>query len=139
MGYLTVSQLIIDSALFVLIWLVQLIIYPSFRYTAEDHFIFWHARYTRLIALVVAPLMFFQVGIEVLHVVFLSPRWLRICTITGIWISTFSYSVPCHTLLHAKGKKGRLVERLIATNWVRTVLWSMLFLETTRHAYGLFP
>lgn len=137
MEYLRVSQLIIDSALVVLIWLVQLIIYPSFRYTAKEHFIFWHARYTGMIALVVAPLMLCQVGIEVSHVVFLSPRWLRICMIAGIWIATLCISVPCHNRLHGKGKEGRLVERLILTNWVRTVLWSMLFLETTGRAFGL--
>ena len=136
MGYLTVGQLVIDSGLLILIWLVQLIIYPSFRYTADEYFITWHARYTGLIALVVTPLMLFQVGIEIMHVLFLTTRWLRIGFIAAIWISTFSFSVPCHNRLHAEGKKRELVERLIKTNWIRTVLWTMLFLETMSQTYG---
>lgn len=135
MEYLTVSQLVIDSGLLVLIWLVQLIIYPSFRYTADEHFILWHGRYTGLIALVVTPLILFQVAIEITHVLFLNPRLLRIGIIAGIWISTFSFSVPCHRRLHIVGKNGRLVERLIITNWIRTVLWSVLFLETTNQVF----
>ena len=138
MEYLTVAQLIIDSGLLILIWLVQLIIYPSFRYTADEYFIIWHARYTRLIALVVTPLTLFQVGIEIMHVLFLTPRWLRIGIIAVIWISTFSFSVPCHNRLHTEGKTRELVERLIETNWIRTLLWSILFLETISQTYGRF-
>jgi hypothetical protein len=138
MEYLTVAQLIIDSGLLTLIWLVQLIIYPSFRYTADEYFITWHTRYTGLIALVVTPLMLFQVGIEIMHILFLTSRWLRIGLISAIWISTFSFSVPCHNRLHIEGKKRGLVERLIKTNWLRTVLWSILFLETMSQIYRQF-
>lgn len=134
MRYLEISQLITDSCLLILIWLVQLIIYPSFRYTAEECFITWHERYTRLIALVVGPLILFQAGIEIVHVLFLAPRWLRIGMIAAIWISTFSFSIPCHKRLHTVGKRSSLVERLILTNWIRTVLWSILFLETAAQA-----
>ncbi|MGW8195506.1 MAG: hypothetical protein ACWGOX_14705 [Desulforhopalus sp.] len=137
MEYLTVSQLMIDSGLLILIWLVQLIIYPSFRYTKEEYFIIWHARYSGLIALIVTPLMLLQVGIEIMHVFLLTPRWLRIGIIAAIWISTLSLSVPIHKRLHTEGKKSELVERLIETNWIRTVLWSILFLETTSRAFGL--
>ena len=135
MEYLTVSQLIIDSGLVMLIWLVQLIIYPSFRYTADEYFIIWHARYTRLMALVVAPLMLFQVGIEIAYVFFLTPRWLRVGIIAAIWISTFRFSVHCHHRLHTEGRQRGLVERLIKTNWIRTVLWSISFLGTSIEVY----
>ena len=57
MNGLTGLQIIVDSGLFVLIWLVQLIIYPSFRYTKEAYFVQWHARYTLLMGLVVSPFM----------------------------------------------------------------------------------
>lgn len=135
MDSLTISQVIVDSGLLILIWLVQLIIYPSFRYTADEDFISWHTRYTGLIALVVTPLMLLQAGIEIMHFFFLTPRWLRIFLISAIWISTFTLSVPCHSRLHNQGKTSDLVQRLIATNWVRTVLWSIVFLETAIYAY----
>ena len=135
MEYLAVSQLIVDSGLLVLIWLVQLIIYPSFRYVADQYFAAWHARYTSLIALVAGPMMLAQVGIELMHIVSQNLRWLRIGIIAAIWISTFGLSVPCHKRLHSGRKKRVSVERLIKSNWIRTILWSILFLETIRHAY----
>ncbi len=41
-----------------------------------------------------------------------------------IWISTFLLSVPNHAKL-AKGKDDTHINRLINTNWIRTVLWTV--------------
>ena len=135
MEYLAVSQMMIDSGLLILIWLVQLIIYPSFRHTEADSFITWHARYTRLISLFVVPLVLIQAGIEFILFFFQAPRWLRISIIAVIWVSTFKISVPCHKQLQAEGKAKEIMERLVRTNWIRTILWSILFLDTAIKAY----
>ena len=136
MDNLSPTQLIVDSGLLVLIWLVQLIVYPSSRYTADEDFIGWHAGYTVLISLVVMPLMLLQAGVEVMYAWLHAPRWLRVILIGAVWGSTFTLSVPCHRRLHIQGKNRALVQRLIATNWIRTVLWSILFLETAIGVYG---
>ena len=127
---LTVLQLIVDSGLFILIWLVQLIIYPSFRYIEEKNFVGWHTRYTALIALIVTPLMFLQVGVEVVCFLEQEPRWQRILIILAIWSATFTLSVPCHSRLHSAGKNLLIIQRLVTSNWIRTLCWSLLFLET---------
>ncbi|MCF8056887.1 MAG: hypothetical protein K9K37_09635 [Desulfocapsa sp.] len=127
---LTSLQLIVDSGLFILIWLVQLIIYPSFRYIEEKVFLAWHSRYTVLIGLVVTPLMLLQAGGEAVHFWQQDLRWQRIAIISGIWIATFILSVPCHKRLHEAGKDLPIIDRLVLTNWIRTLLWSILFLET---------
>lgn len=123
-------QIMIDSGLIVLIWLVQLIIYPSFRYTEEKEFISWHHRYTGLIGAIVSPLMLLQAGVEIWVGITQDPRWIRILLIALIWISTFTMSVPCHWRLHIVGKNMVIIRRLIVTNLPRTLLWSTLFLET---------
>ncbi len=130
MSYWTVSQLIIDSGLIILIWLVQLIIYPSFRYIAEEGFIVWHSKYMILISLFVAPLLFFQTAIELGNIYFQSPRFIRLSIIAIIWFSTFYLSMPLHKRLHNEGKKREYIENLILTNWIRTVLWTILFFQT---------
>ena len=127
---LTTLQLIVDSGLLILIWLVQLIIYPSFRYTEEKAFIDWHGRYTALIGLIVTPLMLLQVGVEVSYFLVHDPRWQRILIILAIWLATFSLSVPCHSRLHSTGKNLIIIKRLVTSNWIRTLCWSLLFLET---------
>ena len=123
-------QLIADSGLFILIWLVQLIIYPSFRYTEKKAFICWHGRYTALIGLIVTPLMLLQAGGEVMHSLQQDLRWQRIVLISGVWVATFSLSVPCHKRLHEGGKDLVVINQLVKSNRIRTLLWSILFLET---------
>jgi len=127
---LTALQRIVDSGLLILIWLVQLIIYPSFYYTEEKAFIDLHGRYTALIGLIVTPLMFIQAGVEVVYFLEQDPRWQRILIILAIWLATFSLSVPCHSRLHGAGKNLIIIKRLVTSNWIRTLCWSLLILET---------
>ena len=77
-------QIITDSGLLVLIWLVQLIIYPSFRYTEEKEFILWHARYISLIGLVFSPFMLLQIGTEMVRILQNDYRWMRILMILAV-------------------------------------------------------
>lgn len=124
-------QIISDSGLLILIWLVQLIIYPSFKYIEEESFTGWHTRYTALIGIVVTPLMLLQAGLEGIY--FISQqdlRWQRVVLITVIWFSTFVFSVPCHSQLHRSGKNTIIINRLVLTNWLRTFCWSILFFDT---------
>jgi hypothetical protein len=41
-----------------------------------------------------------------------------------IWPVTFSLSMPCHRAL-ANGKCLKTIHKLIVTNWLRTMLWSI--------------
>ncbi|MEL6803956.1 MAG: hypothetical protein AAFO91_09270, partial [Bacteroidota bacterium] len=50
-------RLVFDSAALVLIWLVQLVIYPSFLYMDKQDFLVWHPIYTRKVTWVVMPIM----------------------------------------------------------------------------------
>ncbi len=123
-------KLLFDFGLLILIWLVQLIIYPSFEYIDKARLSVWHEKYTVLITIVVMPLMIGQV---VLHA---SDLWRSVNTIAVIqavlislcWIVTFFGAVPLHNRL----QQGILVDRaiidLIYWNWPRTVLWSLIFL-----------
>lgn len=136
MNLLTQLQIIVDSGLFFLIWLVQLIIYPSFRYTEEHHFINWHKRYTTLISLFAVPLMIIQAGIEAILMPY-GARWLRILLIISAWAATISLSVPCHKKLQ-HGKDMSIINMLVASNWIRTVLWSAVFFETARSVFNQY-
>lgn len=128
-------QIIADSGLLVLIWLVQLIIYPSFRYTQEKDFIVWHGRYMSRISLIVGPLILLQIGVELVHIFNNDYRWMRMLIILAVLTSTFSLSVPNHKRLSLYGKNPIILSRLVLTNWLRTVLWSLLFTETAFDVY----
>ena len=124
----------IDFALVVLIWLVQLIIYPSFKHISYESFLAWHGTYSRLISIIVIPLMFAQVGIvgyQLLHVSHWTV-WGSAFFILLAWLSTFFQAVPLHEVLGNGHDIEANVIRLIHINWNRTVLWTLVFV------FGLF-
>ncbi|MEL7161763.1 MAG: hypothetical protein AAFN92_13465, partial [Bacteroidota bacterium] len=56
-------RLAVDTAALVLIWLVQLVIYPAFLYYAEADFRGWHPVYTQRVTYVVLPVMLAQLAL----------------------------------------------------------------------------
>ena len=127
---LSTLTLLIDFGMVVLIWMVQLIIYPSFHVVAVDDFGMWHQKYMSLISLFVIPLMFAQVachGLGLYREVTVMGIVAALC-IAAAWGTTFFLSVPCHNTLTSMGKSADAIQRLIDTNWPRTILWSLTFI-----------
>jgi hypothetical protein len=56
------------------------------------------------------------------------PNFLMLSAIIIIWISSFSLSVPYHKKLLQRGKDQTVISRLVRTNWIRTILWTAVFL-----------
>src|SRR5918997_530129 len=112
--------------LVVLIWLVQIIIYPAFAEIAPDRFTRWHAGYTRSVTWIVVPLMFGQVALLGWLLVVRPSPWgfLAAGMVAVAWIATFALAVPAHKKLQAQGIEGGVIRRLVATNWIRTVAWT---------------
>lgn len=108
-----------------LIWMVQLVHYPSFSYVEEKVFGAFASFHSRAISFIVLPAMvaelasgaylFYQGRSVILGI--------NLACLVLIWLSTFFLSVPLHSKL-AKGKDSKSIGRLVATNWPRTVLWS---------------
>lgn len=122
--------LVIDFAMFMLIWLVQLIVYPVFHYVKETVFVSWHGKYCNQIGFFVLPLMFLQL-IEAASSSFFvgdTLAWLKLTGVVGTWLVTFAVSAPCHRILAKEGMQTKIIARLINTNWLRTFLWSAIFI-----------
>jgi hypothetical protein len=129
-------NLAVSWGLLVLIWLVQIIIYPAFdRIPAED-FRAFHRWYTVRIAAIVAPPMIGE-ALLTLHWIWSQPRAtpaLAATTLVAVvWLSTFGLQVPLHRRLQ-QGKAEDLIRRLVATNWVRTLAWSAKAVVVTINA-----
>lgn len=120
---------LVSFGLVVLIWLVQCVIYPSFAAVEPGSFVAWHARYTRAITWFVGPLMLAQVGL--LGRLLYERPGVRISAaasaVAACWIATAALAVPCHDRLQAGGRDLAVIRRLVATNWVRTVGWTLAF------------
>jgi len=125
----SIDWLILLSAswgLFILIWLIQIVHYPSFRYIDVTSFSSFHQHHTNTITLIVLPLMLCEL-VNVLWVAYktgFSPLFLLLSGIViSIWVTTFLVSVPLHNQM-AQFKNTEAIEKLINTNWVRTTLWT---------------
>ena len=125
-------RLAVDAGMFILIWLVQLLIYPSFRHLSADRFPGWHETHGRRIGVVVVPLMIVQLGLALVQSV-QAPTVVHLAGLVLIlvaWIGTFTLSVPCHRRLGRVGKDEDTIERLIFTNWLRTAAWTGVFVSS---------
>lgn len=120
---------IIDGGLVVLIWMVQCIVYPSFLEIREERLQAWHARYLPAIGRIVGPLMLLQVAVILLQVIS-SGRIVDLVSgflVLAIWVCTAVFSVPCHRKIEQGRGDRKVLQRLVITNWPRTVLWSAVF------------
>jgi hypothetical protein len=131
-------KLLSDFGLVVLIWLVQLVIYPSFQYYKTDDLDQWHSIYTGRITIVVLPLMLSQLVLSV----FLSIQsaWMLFEIIDTIlvvmtWLSTFTIFVPLHQNIDQNKDLQHSIYKLINYNWIRTFIWSIIFVLNLYKCY----
>lgn len=117
---------LITFTLIGLIWTIQLVHYPAFKYIDKEKFIAFEKMHTSKISLLVAPLMVLELMIACIHL-YEKPAqpyaMISLFLVLLIWISTFTLSVPCHSMLK-NGKDEKIIHKLILTNWVRTILWT---------------
>ena len=132
-------NLLVTWALFGLIWVVQLVHYPTFEFVDNQNFLAFHQHHTSSITFIVMPLMLIELGLGIYLATQQPPIYLGPMILIGlIWLSTFFIQVPIHNALGG-GKDSSLIQKLVNTNWIRTILWtikavwvSYLFYSNTR-------
>ncbi len=117
---------LIDAGVTILIWLVQIVIYPSFRFADVGKFQEWHLRYTSRIFYFVMPLMGSQLALTLWQcgTMARTADFVSLALLAVAWLVTFFVSVPCHEKLHKEGHNAVTIDRLIKTNWLRTAAWT---------------
>ena len=124
---LLLVHLVATAALAGLVWVVQLVVYPSFLHVGGTTA--WpavHAAHTRAVALVVGPPWAVQ-GLTLAALLVrdgLSP----LLAVTGLLalatvLVTVAVSVPLHNRL-GQAYDEASARRLVRTNWWRTAAWS---------------
>lgn len=125
---LTPLFLIVNSGLVVLIWMVQLIVYPSFLFFNKENLVHWHKVYTKRIAVIVVPLMLIQLVISILNtIVSFSIINLTIgLLVLFLWFFTFKSFAPVHFKISENGFQQIQLQELVNRNWIRTIIWSLI-------------
>lgn len=120
-------QCYITFALFGLIWTIQLVHYPAFHYIDLKKFTEFEKMHMVKITYIVGPLMLgeFVVSLTLLFLTAFALKSIIVFIIVILlWLSTLLFSIPCHKKL-ANEKNDGEIQKLISTNWARTILWSL--------------
>ena len=119
--------LAVSWALVGLIWVIQLVKYPAFHFVDASRFIEYHLHHTRSIVVIVGPLMLAELALT--GWLLWQSGWsvgyvLSAVAVAAIWLSTMALQIPQHRILE-KEKNEKAIDRLIKTNWIRTILWTL--------------
>ncbi len=114
-----------------MIWSMQVLEYPLFAYVGRAEFPAYHARHNRalpllvilpsLLALLSAVLVIWSLPAGV-------PLWGALVVVgidVAVVISTAVGQAPLHAKLDREGQSAAVVSRLVRSNWIRTVLWTV--------------
>ena len=127
-----IARVIVDFGAVVLIWMIQLIVYPSFLYFSDKDLIKWHIHYRQLVTFIVAPIMFAQTGIIAFQIL-TEFNWLHLLSsiICGLlWLLTFFEAVPLHHKIDKNEELKSNCKKLVQINKKRTALWTVLFITS---------
>ena len=113
-----------------LVWFVQRVHYPLFAGVGSTRFPAYERAHVARITPIVAPAMLIEAKTALVLVVFPIPNvpvvlpWIGLGLLALIWLSTFLLQVPRHDELR-QGFDAASHRRLVATNWIRTALWTL--------------
>ena len=128
------------------IWLVQVVNYPLYRHVGIENFTQYQGEHIRRITAVVGPIMILELftslglisflPLELAQQNILYPLLINFVLVVLIWLATVSYSVPIHQNLKDSWSQ-ELYLKLLATNWTRTIAWTIRSCMNTLILYQL--
>lgn len=131
--WLLLSNLLVAGYLTGLIWVIQVVHYPSFAKFSPESFTAFHPFHTERISWIVALPMVIELGLSGLLL------WSRTALIPSyglnvflfaltllLWASTFFWAIPLHNRLEV-GYSSEIIQQLVAMNWIRTIAWTVRF------------
>ena len=124
---ISLTHLVFTSTMVGIIWVIQLVHYPSFYFIRKDIFVSFQEFHTNKIAIVVVPVMLVELitGILLIYMetnidIALS---ISLFILIAIWVLTAIYFYKAHQKLMS-GYNEEIINQLIKLNWIRTILWT---------------
>ena len=123
---MVIAHALATASMVGVIWFVQLVHYPLMARVSPAEFPSFEREHQRRTTWVVAPPMLVE-AVTACSLPFLRPVALPfagLVLLALIWASTFFVQVPLHTML-SRGFDATAHRRLVTSNWLRTVLWTL--------------
>ena len=108
------------------IWVIQLLHYPSFHFIGNQKYIEFQHFHMQRISFIVIPAMLIELASALSLAYFFrsSLTIILLVLLLGIWGITFIFFTNMHQKL-TNGYDHNIVDRLVQINWSRTALWSL--------------
>ena len=131
-GWLVEFELLLEvnfistSVMVGVIWVIQLLHYPSFHFINENKYIEFQHFHMQRISFIVVPVMLIELASALLLSYFFrsSLTIILLALLLGIWGITFIFFTNMHQKL-TNGFDPSIVDKLVKINWSRTALWSL--------------
>ena len=109
-----------------IIWVIQLLHYPTFHFIKESDYVEFQHFHMQRISFIVVPVMIIELLSGFMLVYYFRSNLLILCLIIllFIWLITFVFFTKLHQSL-LDGYDKKIVDKLVKINWSRTVLWSL--------------
>ena len=109
-----------------IIWVIQLLHYPTFHFIEESDYVEFQHFHMQRISFIVVPVMIIELLSGFMLVYYFRSNLLILCLIIllVIWLITFVFFTKLHQSLLG-GYDKIIVDKLVQINWSRTVLWSL--------------
>ena len=129
-SFLFYLHIIATSMMIGVIWIIQLVHYPSFYYIDRNRYELFQDFHMRNISWIVFPTMSVELITGILLIqspvfghsnklFFISMIFLAL-----IWLLTATLFISIHKNL-SKGFNEHIINKLVNLNWLRTILWSL--------------
>ena len=137
-NFVLLGHLIFTSIMTGVIWVIQIVHYPSFHFIEKELYTAFQKFHMNKISIIVMPIMLAELitGIMLfLDKSFKSPFLIiSIIILVLIWLITGVFFTKAHNELIA-GYQELVVNQLVAMNWIRTLLWTLRLLLLTYFVY----
>ena len=109
-----------------IIWVIQLLHYPTFHFIKENDYVEFQHFHMQRISFIVVPVMIIEILSGFMLVYYFRSNLFILCLtiLLVIWLITFAFFTKLHQSLLG-GYDKIIVDKLVQINWSRTVLWSL--------------
>ena len=137
-NFVLLGHLIFTSIMTGVIWVIQIVHYPSFHFIEKELYTAFQKFHMNKISIIVMPIMLAELITGIMLFLDKSSKSpfliVSFVILILIWLITGVFFAKAHNELIA-GYQELVVNQLVAMNWIRTLLWTLRLLLLTSFVY----
>ena len=137
-NFVLLGHLIFTSIMTGVIWVIQIVHYPSFHFIEKELYTAFQKFHMNKISIIVIPIMLAELITGMMLFLDKSPKSpfliISFVILVLIWLITGVFFSKAHNELMS-GYQELVVNQLVVMNWIRTLLWTLRLLLLTCFVY----